>query len=70
MKDTPLPFTVCATMKVGLPLVASAWSSAFSIWATSWPSISTTGQPNDCHLAVTGSRSSTFFTKLSSWILL
>jgi len=36
----------------------------------SWPSISITGQPNDCHLAVTGSRSSTFFTKLSSWILL
>src|SRR5439155_20941162 len=70
MNDTPLPFTVCATMKVGVPRVASAWSSAFAIWATSWPSISTTGQPNACHLAVTGSRSSTFFTKLSSWILL
>src|SRR5207245_11339667 len=70
MNDTPLPFTVWATMKVGVPRVASAWSSAFAIWATSWPSISTTGQPNACHLAVTGSRSSTFFTKLSSWILL
>src|SRR5262249_32047420 len=61
MNDTPLPLTVCATMKVGTPVVASAWSSAFVICPMSWPSISTTGQPNDCHLAVTGSISSTFF---------
>src|SRR5713101_6155890 len=70
MKDTPLPFTVWATTKVGVPRVASAWSRAFAIWATSWPLISTTGQPNDCHLAMTGSRSRIFFTKSSSWILL
>ena len=33
MNETPLPLTVWATMKVGLPRVASAWSSALPIWA-------------------------------------
>ena len=40
MKDTPLPLTVWATMNVGPPLVASAWSSALSTWAMSSDSTS------------------------------
>ncbi len=70
MNDTPLPLTVWATMNVGTPRLASAWSSALLMCAMSWPLISSTGQPKLCHLATSGSRSQILATKSSSWILL
>src|SRR4029077_1911542 len=68
MNETPLPLTVWATMKVGAPLLASAWSRALSTWAMSCPLTSSTGQPNALSLSVIGSRSRIFFTKPSSWM--
>src|ERR1039457_3079132 len=70
MNDTPFPLMVCATMQVGLPLVAAASASAPSIPAKSCPSISSVCHPNSRHFSATGAISMMSLTKPSSWIRL
>src|ERR1035441_2060751 len=70
MNDTPFPLMVCATMHVGLPLVAAASASAPWMAAKLCPSISKTCHPNERHLSTTGATSMMSLTKPSSWIRL
>jgi len=45
MKDTPLPFTVLATITIGFPFVAFASSNAFFISSKLCPSMFITCHP-------------------------
>src|SRR6266545_3022528 len=65
--DTPLPFTVCATITVPRSRTVSASSSASRTWAMSWPSISRTFHPNALHFEPTGSMSRMFTTLSDCW---
>src|SRR5690606_18816528 len=70
MKETPLPLTVFAMTKVGLPLVACASSMARRKAPMSWPSMVTTCQLKDSSFSRSGSMSITSFTNPSIWALL